>query len=77
MAEFVLRKQRILELYRNLVEWDPELYGAQSAVTTTEPRPEYRRATGGTASCDSAAPPKRRPERMNTPAQSSLGGCAK
>ena len=31
VAEFVLGKQRILELYLNVVEWGPGIYGAESA----------------------------------------------
>ena len=31
VAEFVLGKQRILELYLNVVEWGPGIYGAEPA----------------------------------------------
>ena len=31
VAEFVLGKRRILELYLNLVEWGPGVYGAEAA----------------------------------------------
>ena len=31
VAEFVLGKQRILELYLNVVEWGPGIYGAEAA----------------------------------------------
>src|SRR5271157_4113633 len=31
VAELVLGKQRILELYLNVVEWGPGIYGAESA----------------------------------------------
>ena len=31
MAEFVLGKRRILEIYLNVVEWGPGIYGAESA----------------------------------------------
>src|SRR6516162_8811322 len=31
VAEFVLGKQRILEIYLNVVEWGPGIYGAESA----------------------------------------------
>ena len=31
MAELVLSKQRILELYLNVVEWGPGVYGAEAA----------------------------------------------
>ena len=32
VAEFVLGKRRILELYLNVVEWGPGIYGAESAA---------------------------------------------
>jgi hypothetical protein len=31
VAEFVLGKRRILEIYLNVVEWGPGIYGAESA----------------------------------------------
>ena len=31
VAEFVLGKQRILEIYLNVIEWGPGIYGAESA----------------------------------------------
>ncbi len=31
IAEFVLGKRRILEIYLNVVEWGPGIYGAESA----------------------------------------------
>src|SRR6202012_3437371 len=31
VAEFVLGKRRILELYLNVVEWGPGVYGAEAA----------------------------------------------
>jgi monofunctional biosynthetic peptidoglycan transglycosylase len=67
VAELVLGKQRILELYLNIVEWGPGMYGAEAAC----------RAYDGTASRSISreqaarlaailpAPLKRRPERMN------------
>ena len=41
VAELVLGKRRILELYLNVVEWGPGIYGADAAcsATTTESRP--------------------------------------
>ena len=41
VAEAVLGKRRILELYLNVVEWGPGVYGAQAAsrLFTTEPMP--------------------------------------
>lgn len=67
VAEFVLGKRRILELYLNVVEWGPGVYGAESAC-----RYYYRssaRNAGREESARLAAilplPLKRRPEFMN------------
>jgi monofunctional glycosyltransferase len=67
VAEFVLGKRRILELYLNVVEWGPGIYGADSAC-------HYyfgssARSIGRQQSAELAAvlpaPLRRRPERMN------------
>ena len=67
VAEFVLGKRRILELYLNVVEWGPGVYGAEAAC-------RYHYGIGArNISRDQAArlaailpaPRKRRPERMN------------
>jgi monofunctional glycosyltransferase len=67
VAEFVLGKQRILELYLNLVEWGPGIYGAESACRIYYRTPA--RSIGREESARLAAvlpgPLKRRPERMN------------
>jgi monofunctional biosynthetic peptidoglycan transglycosylase len=67
VAELVLGKRRILELYLNVVEWGPGVYGAESAC-----RYYYRipaRNIGREESARLAAilpsPLKRRPDRMN------------
>jgi monofunctional biosynthetic peptidoglycan transglycosylase len=67
VAEIVLGKQRILELYLNVVEWGPGIYGAESAS-----RYYYANPARNTGRQDAArlaailpAPLKRRPERMN------------
>jgi monofunctional biosynthetic peptidoglycan transglycosylase len=67
VAEFVLGKKRILEIYLNVVEWGPGIYGAESAS-----RYYYRTAARNTDRQQAArlaailpAPLKRRPERMN------------
>ena len=40
VAELVLGKRRILELYLNVVEWGPaSMAQSRRVVTTTEPRP--------------------------------------
>lgn len=67
VAELVLGKQRILELYLNEVEWGPGVYGADAAC-----RYHYKtsaRNIGREQSARLAAilpsPLKRRPQRMN------------
>jgi monofunctional biosynthetic peptidoglycan transglycosylase len=67
VAEFVLGKQRILELYLNVVEWGPGIYGADSACHYYYKIPA--RSVDRQQSAQLAAilplPLKRRPERMN------------
>jgi monofunctional biosynthetic peptidoglycan transglycosylase len=67
VAELVLGKRRILEIYLNVVEWGPGLYGAEAAS-----RYYYGIAARNTGRQEAArlaailpAPLKRRPERMN------------
>lgn len=67
VAELVLGKQRILELYLNVVEWGPGVYGADAAC-----RYHYKASSRRIGREQSArlaailpAPLKRRPERMN------------
>jgi monofunctional glycosyltransferase len=67
MAELVLGKRRILELYLNVVEWGPGIYGAEAACRTydgTAPRNIGREQSARLAAI-LPAPLKRRPERMN------------
>jgi monofunctional glycosyltransferase len=67
VAELVLGKQRILELYLNVVEWGPGVYGAESACRY------YYRTSARTIDRQQSAqlaailplPLKRRPDRMN------------
>lgn len=67
VAELVLGKQRILEIYLNVVEWGPGIYGADSACRyydkTTARNIDRERAARLAAILP--APLKRRPERMN------------
>ena len=68
VAEVVLGKQRILELYLNLVEWGPGIYGAESACRyydRTSARHVDREQSARLAAI-LPAPLKRRPERMNS-----------
>jgi monofunctional biosynthetic peptidoglycan transglycosylase len=67
VAEFVLGKKRILEIYLNVVEWGPGIYGAESAshyYYGTTPRNTGREQAARLAAI-LPAPLKRRPERMN------------
>jgi monofunctional glycosyltransferase len=67
VAELVLGKRRILELYLNVVEWGPGVYGAESACRY------YYRISAHDVDREQAArlaailplPLKRRPDRMN------------
>ena len=67
VAEFVLGKQRILEIYLNVIEWGPGIYGADAACHA------YDGTAARNLSRDQAArlaailpaPLKRRPARMN------------
>jgi monofunctional biosynthetic peptidoglycan transglycosylase len=67
VAELVLGKHRILELYLNVVEWGPGVYGAESASRY------YYRASARSIDREQAArlaailplPLKRRPDHMN------------
>lgn len=67
IAEFVLGKQRILELYLNIVEWGPAVYGADAAA-----RYHYQTSACNLDRDQSArlaavlpAPLRRHPSRMN------------
>jgi monofunctional biosynthetic peptidoglycan transglycosylase len=67
VAEVVLGKQRILEIYLNVVEWGPGIYGAEPAsryyYETAARNIDRQRAARLAAILP--APLKRRPERMN------------
>ena len=67
MAELVLGKRRILELYLNEVEWGPGIYGAEAASRNyyrTDAR-NVDRDEGARLAAILPEPLKRRPERMN------------
>jgi monofunctional biosynthetic peptidoglycan transglycosylase len=66
VAELVLGKQRILELYLNVVEWGPGVYGAEAAC-----RYYYQISARNISRQESAqlaailqAPLRRRPDHM-------------
>lgn len=67
VAEFVLGKRRILEIYLNVIEWGPGIYGAESACRyydgTTARNIDRDRAARLAAIIP--APLKRKPEHMN------------
>jgi monofunctional biosynthetic peptidoglycan transglycosylase len=67
VAELVLGKQRILEIYLNVIEWGPGIYGAESACRyydKTAARNIGREQAARLAAI-LPAPRRRRPERMN------------
>jgi monofunctional biosynthetic peptidoglycan transglycosylase len=67
VAELVLGKQRILELYLNVVEWGPGIYGAEPASRYyfhTSARNLSRRQAAELAAI-LPAPLKRHPDHMN------------
>ncbi len=67
VAEVVLGKRRILEIYLNVVEWGPGVYGAEAACRyhdKTAARNIGRQEAARLAAI-LPAPLKRRPERMN------------
>jgi len=66
VAEFVLGKQRILELYLNVVEWGPGVYGAEAASRFwyREPARGIDRERGARLAAILPQPMKRKPERM-------------
>jgi monofunctional biosynthetic peptidoglycan transglycosylase len=67
VAELVLGKQRILELYLNVVEWGPGIYGADAACRTYDRT--AARSIGREQSARLAAilpaPLRRKPNRMD------------
>ncbi len=67
VAELVLGKQRILEIYLNVVEWGPGIYGAESACRYYDgiAARNIGREQAARLAAILPAPRKRRPERMN------------
>jgi len=67
VAEFVLGKRRILEIYLNVVEWGPGIYGADAAARNYYgiPARNIDREEGARLAAILPAPLRRRPERMN------------
>src|SRR6266702_6523483 len=67
VAEFVLSKRRILEIYLNVVEWGPGVYGAESACRYYDESGarSISRQQAARLAAILPAPLRRRPERMN------------
>jgi monofunctional biosynthetic peptidoglycan transglycosylase len=67
VAELVLGKHRILELYLNVVEWGPGVYGAESASRYyyRNPARNIDRDQGARLAAILPLPLKRRPDHMN------------
>lgn len=67
LAELVLGKRRILELYLNVIEWGPGIFGAEAAAQYYfhTPAAAIGRESGARLAAILPNPRKRRPERMN------------
>src|SRR5271155_3152670 len=67
VAEIVLGKERILEIYLNVVEWGPGIYGADAACRTYDGTAARNidRDQAARLAAILPAPLKRRPARMN------------
>jgi len=67
LAEHILGKRRILELYLNVIEWGPGVYGAEAAAQYHFGIPAARvnREQGARLAAILPSPLRRRPARMN------------
>jgi monofunctional biosynthetic peptidoglycan transglycosylase len=67
MMEALLSKDRILELYLNVIEWGPGIYGAQAASEYYYhvPASAVNREESARLAAIIPAPLRRKPERMN------------
>jgi len=67
IMEALLTKDRILELYLNVIEWGPGIYGAQAASEYyyRVPASEVTREQAARLAAVIPSPLKRKPERMN------------
>jgi len=66
-AEWLLPKQRILELYLNVIEWGPGVYGAEAAAESWYGIPAARLGRDQSARLAAVIPSplRRKPSRMN------------
>lgn len=67
MADFILGKQRVLELYLNNVEWGPGIFGAEAAAQFHYhvPASKLSREQAARLSAILPSPRRRKPGRMN------------
>ena len=67
VADLVLPKRRILELYLNVIEWGPGIYGAEAAANAWYKVPAARLTRDQAARLAACLPQplRRKPERMN------------
>lgn len=67
LAELILSKDRILELYLNVIEWGPGIYGAEAASQSYYRIPAARlgREQSARLAACIPSPLKRRPAQMN------------
>ncbi len=67
-AELILSKRRILELYLNVIEWGPGVYGAEAAARSWYGIPAARvnRDQAARLAAVIPSPLHRKPERMNS-----------
>lgn len=67
-AELILPKRRILELYLNVIEWGPGIYGAEAAAHAwyNVPAARLNRDQAARLAAMIPSPLRRRPERMNS-----------
>jgi len=67
MTELILGKQRVLDLYLNVIEWGPGIYGAEAAAQNYYHTPAARitREQAARLAAIIPNPRRRRPGRMN------------
>jgi len=67
-AEWILPKKRILEIYLNVIEWGPGIYGAEAAAQAWYgiPAGKVNREQAARLAAVIPSPLRRRPARMNT-----------
>ncbi|MGA3075027.1 MAG: monofunctional biosynthetic peptidoglycan transglycosylase [Bryobacteraceae bacterium] len=65
-ADLILGKQRVLELYLNVIEWGPGIYGAETAASYyyNTPAARLRREESARLAAIIPSPLKRKPARM-------------